>query len=1635
MNTTPLLELLSVIALKGAVVLFVALVLGLVLRRMAAARRHALWITAIATLAVLPLAMWALPAWRVLPQTDAARDWPVMDSPMVIDNASSFLPPEDDSSGWHGSKPALPVPAEAPARPVFSWDISWQDVVDSLLMVWMLIAGLLLLRLGHSAWRLHRLEAFLRPGECALVPQTARELGLQRLPRLLIGPSDAVPMVWGVLSPRLLLPQGFETWSPEKQRGVLLHELAHLKRGDPLALWAAQWVKALHWFNPLVWLTLRQLRADQERACDDAVLRHGVRASDYAQSLLDLSRHTRLAPGLSLCALTITRCAPVEARVKAILDPRRSRESLTVRWLLALAGGALLITLPVAMLHAIEGPTLRGRILDRNGVVLAESTKEKVRNYPLKTLAAHMVGYTRIADEKHVQIYGGAALEKQHDTELTAGKDVTLTLDMRMQSLAYRAMQEAGVTRGAAVVLDPRTGEILAAVSLPSFDPNLFIPVITQENWDTYLGDRDIPLLNRCLKGFVPGSSYKLLTGLAGGAAGISGQKFNCTGSVTYGNKTMQCWKQRQDGGGHGVLGMSDGLAMSCSCFWYQFGNAAGIDQIESMGQKIGFGSTYGISDDESPGILPTPAWLIAHRPQEQWSEGYTANTSVGQGMVVATPLQMAVLAATVGNRGKVPQPAIVKPSGASSWRVDLTQGTLTAADVEPLREGMRLVVNSDSGTGKPARSDKVIIAGKTGTAQNWRLDANKNKVDDNHGWFVGFAPFENPRLAFAIVKNGAKSGGGDCGPIAKRIVEEALALPADGSGEVQPVGDQVGIDHEKLQQLQAQFDANAASLKAAIEGIKPDATTGFSLSSITVDHGQLVVLGVASGMIQALQFREKLVQLEALKKLDWTFPVPMTLEDGKRVQFSIWGNLWSTKSLEKAPATTKPADQAQIRQGSDEDIRMKPALAKTDIKVVPKPSQIFKKMIAMVIGRSSSASSNSLVIDKGSLDGIVANSPVITSVGLVGKTATPEAHTTKVILLTDELCRVSAKVEGTFEQGILAGERAAQAGQPQLRLRFLSRDAKINIGSRVYSTGEGGVFPADQLLGRVKEFISGDVSGEAIVEPAVDFSTLDEVFVMELKTGAPDQGAAAPTKPADQAQDADILMDPQLADRWRLLKRKGYLADLPAKAVIPKPGTWMVGAAYPFQFTAPREEVKLWLAGSLGDAMRTHYDKEQPWPEKPGVFDYTYEGFGDCMFHIKTLDAETVEVRLWLQSKGTKQILIAPDEAAPPTLKTAAPKELSGVVSNDAQKRSDASVVKFEFDAGETSRQIKALSAEAGIVVKEFKMGQGRVSIIGEASGMVPARKYLFKLLELGKERNVRWALPATKALENQSVQFEASGVYGTAALPDVPPDQKGAAPPKPANQAQLPISDDAIRLRPELAKQWSHLKAAGLLADLPAEAVVISSNTELLEQYAQRRQMLFRFSLPREAARRWLVDSVFVEDQREKLLNWPNPPASFNGTFTAANNCTVIVSCQQGETVHVMIFQPLAQLRSTPDYSRPLRPLRPLCRILIAPDESQEPRPTGKLAPEYPQEGLTAAEPAVPKLDATLQTLRSTISPDEEKSLPWFVFAAPIQLNLQAADLPSDAMNEEEALLRDSRTARNRAQQALLVRLPLMR
>lgn len=1234
MNTTPLLEMLSHTAMKGAAVLLVALLLGLILRKTAASRRYAIWITAIAALAVLPLAMWALPVWRVLPKADE-MNLPAMEPPHFSVNAGEALPAEISEAIQPA---AVSVPyMQAPAPAAFSWSISWQDVVEVLPMAWMLTAALLLQRLGLSAWRLQRLEASLQPGECPALDQAAHELGLRRTPCLLIGPADSVPMVWGVFRPRLLLPQGFENWPQEKLRGVLLHELAHLKRGDPLALWLAQWVKALHWFNPLAWLTLRQLRADQERACDDAVLRQGVRASDYAQSLLDLSRHNRLARGLSLCALTITRFAPVEARVQAILDPARRRDGLTLRWLAGLAGGALLITLPVAMLHAIEGHVLRGRILDRNGIVLAESTKEKARSYPLKTLTAHVVGYTGKTGREDVTLTGRFALEKQHDAVLRKGKDLSLTLDARVQSLATRALNE-NIQRGAIVIMDPESGDILAYVSVPSYDPNRFIPTLNAADWENYTRDKDLPLFDRVSTSrSAPGAIFQPMTALAAFVSGKNPGTYECAplareagGGVRFGSTTKICRISLLDGAAHGPLTLEQALSKCCSSYFFQLGAEVGYPALLTTAGHLGLQRDADIFGAKSVPVMPTQEKLAkTHSSPRQLTDITTAFAS-GNGSAVSV-LQMAVLYSALAN-GKVWDTNLIR-NDAGQPRLDLNSLPGLPEGLARVRSALLNAVNDPRGRAHAAASAKVTIAALSDTHVTGRKGPH-SEVFTHHHWVGGYVPAGKPALAFALYMDETSANRSAdparLGPIIRRIVEETLALPADGSGEVKPV-------EEKGVVMQA-----AASSK-----------------------------------------------------------------------------------------------------------------------IVPKPPQITKTTSARVISRSPGASSGSiLVIDKGSLDGIVAESPVITLEGLVGKTATPEAHATKVMLLTDKLCLVSAKVVGGIEKGILNGEGASHEAPPQLHLRFLSRDSKIGTGSKVYSSGEGGVFPADLLLGHVKFFKQGDFSGEAIVEPVVDFAHLEQVFVIETRPVPPEPETAPPAKSAGQAQtrqraDSEIVMKLELANQWSALKRAGLLADLPVPSQLLGPDDKhperQMQSVLEFHFVAPRDAVRRWLVdshctlrtvekrGAMGFVQTSHTLDEPSaleWPARPEVFTRTYAAAGQCTITVQSTENDDVHVKI---SHAKPSILIAPEESREPQPKGRLAPDYhgKGFTQVDSMPALDSALQSLRPAISADERDsMPAVRVQSVVKVKAFKPATLPVALpfplerfqgeLSEESQKVIARSYL---------------------------------------------------------------------------------------------------------------------------------------------------------------------------------------------------------------------------------------------------------------------------------------------------------------------
>ena len=392
------------------------------------------------------------------------------------------------------------------------------------------------------------------------------------------------------------------------------------------------------------------------------------------------------------------------------------------------------------------------------------------------------------AGSRILQRNAKGVIEREIGEELPVqGHTVQLTIDARIQYIAEKALRAVG--RGAAVVVDPRNGDILAMASVPSFDPNAFIPAISSENWRQLTSDPTDPLLNRATSGYAPGSTYKVAIALAGLPKHLSGRSFNCSGGVQYGNHLMKCT------GTHGTIGLESALRVSCNSYFYQFGNAAGIDEITGVGHLLGLGEKSGLPlSGESSGILPGPEWLSKRTTRERWSTGQTANVSIGQGFVLATPLQMAMVAAAAANGGTSYYPRlvdkVVSPDGTLvrqepvKVRADLTSQGIAAEEIEIVRRGMWDAVNRGGGTGGRARIADHEVAGKTGTAQFWRGGRK-----DNHTWFVAFAPYDNPRYAVCVMVQGGNSGGSVAAPIAAKILADSFKMEEGESVEIASLG------------------------------------------------------------------------------------------------------------------------------------------------------------------------------------------------------------------------------------------------------------------------------------------------------------------------------------------------------------------------------------------------------------------------------------------------------------------------------------------------------------------------------------------------------------------------------------------------------------------------------------------------------------------------------------------------------------------------------------------------------------------------------------------------------------------------------------------------------------------------------
>ncbi|HNR50113.1 MAG TPA: penicillin-binding protein 2 [Deltaproteobacteria bacterium] len=352
------------------------------------------------------------------------------------------------------------------------------------------------------------------------------------------------------------------------------------------------------------------------------------------------------------------------------------------------------------------------------------------------------------------------------------GKDVVLTIDKRLQLAACRSL---GGRAGAVVAIAPSTGEILAMVSSPSFDPNLFLSPMTPETWKEIIEDPMHPLENRSIRGqYSPGSVFKVLIAALALNSGFvtPDDKVYCPGSYSLGDSTFKCWRKE----GHGHVDLATALTQSCDVYFYVLGERLGIDRISSFCQDMGLGRPTGIEfRDELAGLVPTREWK-QKRFKEPWQKGESVITAIGQGFTLVTPLQIAKVMSGIVNGGKVITPRIL----ASTQMTQERNLNIRENELAVILEGLKAVVEADRGTGRAIKDPRFTMGGKTGTVQVVRGYTSKlpdqsdlpYKIRD-HAWFFGFSPVENPEiLVVAIVEHGG-SGSAIAAPVVRDVIHE----------------------------------------------------------------------------------------------------------------------------------------------------------------------------------------------------------------------------------------------------------------------------------------------------------------------------------------------------------------------------------------------------------------------------------------------------------------------------------------------------------------------------------------------------------------------------------------------------------------------------------------------------------------------------------------------------------------------------------------------------------------------------------------------------------------------------------------------------------------------------------------------
>jgi penicillin-binding protein 2 len=389
------------------------------------------------------------------------------------------------------------------------------------------------------------------------------------------------------------------------------------------------------------------------------------------------------------------------------------------------------------------------------------------------------------AGSRRIEVNAAGRVMRELDRrEGDQGADVVLTLDAAVQNYARIRMGEESAS---AVVMDVETGDLLAVASAPSFDPNLFVRGISNTDFRALMDDDHRPLSNKAVQGaYPPGSTFKMVTALAALEAGVITPQttVRCPGHYDAGGRRFHCWKR----GGHGAVNLESSLAESCDVYYYDISQRVGIDAIAAMAERLGLGVRHDLPMSAiAEGLNPNRQWKSEKRGQE-WRIGDTINASIGQGYVLSSPIQLAVMTARLAT-GRAVVPRLVKAvDGAEVPLVPAEPLGLGAENLREVRRGMWAVTNSQSGTAFSSRSveQASLIAGKTGTSQVRNISAAErargvlrndqlpwNRRD--HALYVAYAPVDSPRLAISVVVEHGGGGSGVAAPIARDILLFAL--------------------------------------------------------------------------------------------------------------------------------------------------------------------------------------------------------------------------------------------------------------------------------------------------------------------------------------------------------------------------------------------------------------------------------------------------------------------------------------------------------------------------------------------------------------------------------------------------------------------------------------------------------------------------------------------------------------------------------------------------------------------------------------------------------------------------------------------------------------------------------------------